>query len=42
MESIEDLGKNLTILIIALRISNLSGCNQIIEISKDDHKYWNQ
>ena len=42
MESIEDLDRDLTILIIAHRLSTLKGCNQIVELSKDGVKSWNQ
>jgi len=42
LESIEDLGKDLTILIIAHRLSTLKDCSQIVELSKDGVKHWNQ
>jgi len=42
MESIKDLGKDLTILIIAHRLSTLKLCNQIVELSRDGVKHWNQ
>jgi len=42
MESIKDLGKDLTILIIAHRLSTLKLCNQIVELSKDGIRHWNQ
>ena len=35
MESIEKLGKDLTILIIAHRVTTLKGCDQVVEVSKD-------
>ena len=42
MESIEDLDRDLTILIIAHRHSTLKGCNQIVELFEDGVKHWNQ
>jgi len=38
MESIENLGRELTILIIAHRLTTLKGCDQIVELSKDGVK----
>jgi ATP-binding cassette, subfamily B, bacterial PglK len=35
MDTIEDLGKEITVLIIAHRLTTLKGCEQIIEISKE-------
>jgi len=35
MESIEKLGRDLTILIIAHRVTTLKGCDQVVEVSKD-------
>jgi len=34
MDAIEGLGKELTILIIAHRLTTLKNCNQIVELSK--------
>ena len=36
MRTIEELDQDLTILIIAHRLSTLKGCDQIIEIQKDN------
>jgi len=36
MEAIEGLGKDLTILIIAHRLTTLKGCDQIIQLDKDN------
>ena len=40
MEAIEDLNRDLTILIIAHRHSTLKGCNQIVVLFEDGIKHW--
>ena len=35
MEAIDDLGRDLTILIIAHRLSTLTGCDQVVEVSNN-------
>lgn len=39
MSSIEDLGRDITVLIIAHRLSTLKNCDQVIELSEGSIKF---